>query len=211
MTARRAVYSLVGVLIAVTVGIALWSQRDQASTRQEHPTVPQLIEALGPTLTDEQEALLADGVLTLEEYEGAIERVAACVEAKGLTVTRLPGEGVGGSTHLSVSNDGSIPLSVGSTWHAECREQQTGKLGIIWAETNRAEFEATLVAEDECLVAKGADHLVGRAFWRLTPEEWDARGWGPGSFEFWAAGVCTAGLDWKTPADSLPYQGSPTP
>jgi hypothetical protein len=211
MSAARIAYAAGAGLVVLAAGLVLWEPGEEASTTQEHPTVPELIEAIAPILGDQQEALLDDGVLTLEEYEGAVERVAACVEAKGLTVTRLPGEGVGGSTHLRVSSDGSVPLEVGSTWHAECRETHTGKLGIIWAETNRAEFEATLVAEDECLVAKGADHLVGRAFWRLTPEEWDARGWGPGSFEFWAAGVCTAGLDWKTPADSLPYQGSPTP
>ncbi|MGH2608523.1 MAG: hypothetical protein ACRDHF_05485 [Tepidiformaceae bacterium] len=195
-------YVAAAILVLAAAGIALWGWYDGGSTAQEHPAVPQLIEALEPELNDEQAALLADGALTLTEYEGAIERVAACVEAKGLTVTRLPGEGVGGSTSLRVSNDGSIPLETGAAWHAECREAHTGKLGIVWAETNRGEFEQALAREDECLAAKGADHLVGRAFFRLTPDEWEARGWGPGSFEFWAAFVCAGVAEWETPYDS---------
>ena len=143
-------------VLAVSLAIGGWVSVQESSSEQEHPTVAQLIESIRPELNDEQEAALADGVLTREEYEAALDRVAACLEASGLKVIRQPGVGPGGVDGIVTES----PASAGDPRDVVlgCHERHQGKLSMVWAEQNRPtadELAAHASAVDSCMVSKG--------------------------------------------------------
>jgi hypothetical protein len=150
-------------MLALALGGFAWAR--SASGANSHPSVPELVASLQPQLSDEQNDLLADGVLTSAEYEGAIDRVATCTSVGGLTVVRHPGAGVGGSTQLEVQGDTRVmPVDEINAAYTHCIDRFTGKLGIVWAEEHRptaAEADASQAAIDACLVAHGQPGLVG--------------------------------------------------
>ena len=86
--------------------------------------------------------------------------------AGGLTVTKEPGTGVGKVTQLLVSYDlRVIDQAKGREIHMGCIEKHIGKLGMIWAETNRPTPEKIASRDafmDQCMVDKGFDYVVGR-------------------------------------------------
>jgi hypothetical protein len=144
------------VVVAATSAVGGWVWARQSSGAQEHPTAPQLIDLLRDQWNDEQEAVLADGVITLEEYNATTERVARCLEADGLTVYRLRGAGVGGADELSLE----APAATGSPRDVVlgCYERHQGKLSMVWAEQNRPtteELTAHAAAIDSCLARRG--------------------------------------------------------
>jgi hypothetical protein len=157
---QRAVVPLVSATaVAVLLAGVLWVNIRPSSGGQEHPTTEQLITELAPGLPPTQSDLLADGVLTSDEYEGAIERSAQCMEAAGLSVTRHPGAGVGDSTALEVAGDlRAMSLEEIRSAHINCVETHQGRLGIVWAEMHRPSAEQ-LAREaqtfDECVTDAG--------------------------------------------------------
>ena len=69
---------------AASLGFGSGARTQDSSSEQEHPTVEQLVESIRPKLNDEQEAALADGVLTRKEFAASLDAVAMCLEAKVL-------------------------------------------------------------------------------------------------------------------------------
>jgi hypothetical protein len=143
-------------VFAASLAVGGWAWAQESSSEQEHPTAPQLIESLKPELNEEQEAALADGVLTREEYDAALDRVVVCLEAEGLTVHREPGRGPGGVDQIWTES----PASAGGPRDVVlgCYERHQGKLSMVWAEQNRPtadEFAAHASAVDSCMASKG--------------------------------------------------------
>ncbi|HSE46793.1 MAG TPA: hypothetical protein VLA89_15840 [Gemmatimonadales bacterium] len=149
---------LVAAMLCGAIALVAALHLSSSSGGQEHPTTAQLITSLGPTLPAPQADLLADGVLTKDEYEGAIEREGSCMEADGLMVTRRPGEGVGGSTQLDVAADlRRMTLDEIRAAHTTCVDQYVGRLAIVWAEMHRP-TSAELAADEDRFGACMADH-----------------------------------------------------
>ncbi len=142
-------------VLAASSALGGWAWAKQSSGAQEHPTAPQLIDALKDEWSEEQEVIVADGVITRDEYNATVERVAQCLMAGGMTVNRQPG-GPGGVDELLME----WPASAGSPRDLVlgCYERYQGKLSMVWAEQNRPTAEEAAAhgaAIDECLASKG--------------------------------------------------------
>ena len=182
--------------LAVVAGVAVLAVRLLATNRpasgdQQHG----LIEHASPSFTDRQAEIVADGVITLDEYNGAMERVIACVEAGGIQVRRLPGKGVGGSLQFEGFVDTSvIAQGTADALDRDCRDRYTSSLNMIWAEQNRptqAQAEETWRGVEQCFVDNEQPQLVGqeglaepgrleagsRAFWIYFGCQQHGAGW----------------------------------
>lgn len=174
-----------GLVVASSIALGTWAWTRGAAGSEDHPTVPQLIQDLEPQLNDEQNDVLADGVLTLGEYDGAFERAAACLREKGLAPSLTRG-GIAGAYEISAGG----PPAAGSEPTADfvgCVEKHVGKLGIVWAEQNRPtpeQLAAKQAKTDQCLVSYGLGRLVG--VWLHSSE--------PGTVEHWAFVTCQLGI-----------------
>jgi hypothetical protein len=195
MSRSALVATVAAVVVAASLGAGLWARANETVGEQDHPTVPQLIKALEPELGDAQDALLADGVLTREEFESAQDRVAACLETRGIRPIRQPG-GVGGATTVIGEAPAGTPPDEGAKTFMACQEEHVGKLGIIWAEQHRpsaAEQADKERAERECLVANGGADLVGHQIGNTTI-------FPPGSLGHWLFLKCHMGFEASLPA-----------
>jgi hypothetical protein len=158
------------VVAATSVALGGWAWARDTSGEQEHPTAPQLIEALNDEWNQEQDAILADGVITLEEYNRTTDVVAVCLQRLGLTVHRDVGAGPGGADQLwteSQHDPGDAFLA--------CYERHQGKLSMVWAEQNRPtpdQVAAHAADVNACLVAKGVEPGTVDQHWEDEDGRW---------------------------------------
>lgn len=97
---------LLGVIVALVAGaVGSWALAGLSAEAKDSPPaslVPSAADAahqLDPATSEQQRAALADGVVTREEYEQAVEATAQCLESAGaganVVAIREPGRGPG--------------------------------------------------------------------------------------------------------------------
>lgn len=128
------------------------------------PSVREYYESLPPeNLPDAQRAALSDGQVDDAEYQAALEATAACMEAEGLNVTIVPGEGAAPDT-LEVempAEDGS-PASGPSRFAAaaasECEQRHLTPIvraRHLQQQNDRAGTDAALALLSTCMRERG--------------------------------------------------------
>lgn len=187
--------------LVVAVATSIWFQEEPAASQQQYLTNDELVElAVQEPLPAMQQQILADGMISLEEYNGAVEQVMSCVEDGGLRVNRLGGTGVGGALQFEVEGDPRI-LSPDATTelHMGCWETFVGDLGMIWASQNRptaAQIADREAAFDICVAANGFPEFAGDRGDLAAPGRLE-----PNSRGQWVYfGCIEGGADWKLPA-----------
>ena len=98
LTSSIVVASIVGLLAVGLLALAWGSTTSRGQPK--HYSGPELAKILAEDADQDVKQVLADGVVTFDEYESTVERTAQCMEAEGIVVIRPPGQAVGGGTHL---------------------------------------------------------------------------------------------------------------
>lgn len=132
--ASRWVLALV-VTVAVGIGIGYGMESRSGNGEQARGPAIELARELGLALPVEQRPAFADGVITTEEVEAAIDRFVACVEAAG---------GVGFRVHLG--EDGSLSTSLESGDFDEvnrCRIRHFEATYAVWWRQGEVEIRET--------------------------------------------------------------------
>ncbi|MCA9832240.1 MAG: hypothetical protein R3B97_07925 [Dehalococcoidia bacterium] len=189
---------LLGVIVALVAGaVGSWALAGLSAEAKDSPPaslVPSAADAahqLDPATSEQQRAALADGVVTREEYEQAVEATAQCLESAGaganVVAIREPGRGPGGTTRLSWQSSVSTQSNAGLqgdllgcfTRHKSAVERVWG-IQLITPEA----VEAMWQAMDSCLDAAGFPELKRRIAWDIQEQ------YGPESAEVRAHAQC---------------------
>lgn len=166
--------TMAGVL---ALGIAGLSTVDTVPTRADEPAVPEVTReplpsagayaaSVAASTSPEQAAAMADGVVTLEEYEAAIQRYFACVSAHGVTPDPDPARGLRPSTFRFIVPDADgVPdketVEYYRTRMDACRMSHVEHVNIAWAlqqaVTPQATIDESLRLVEACLSAAGIE------------------------------------------------------
>lgn len=122
-----AVFVLAGTVLGAVTGL-------QAGIGQESGPLP--ASELAAILADEpssplQQAALADGTVTPQEYTDATNRTQACLEEAGVKVEQEPGPG--GTIGLRMFYPADRPAGDVDTDIEGCLQEHRGSLGRVWA------------------------------------------------------------------------------
>lgn len=136
--------------------------------------------AVGDAMPFRQRLAVMDGVVTLAEYEAAIQRYYACVADAGMTPNPEPARGLRPSTFGLTVPDGDGVPDKGTIAHyqeliAECDVEHLRDLNTAWA-IQQAAMPRTVVEEsvrllEACLASEGVHErftAIGSVQHRLT-------------------------------------------
>ncbi|MBI2765593.1 MAG: hypothetical protein HYX53_06740 [Chloroflexi bacterium] len=130
---RVASVALLAALVAA-LGYGLVRSLGTADAQPAPLPRPQDFAATAVTrTTSEQAAALADGTVTLEEYEGAIQQTAQCAKLSGVDVQVEPGKGMRPSS-LGFTAEGTLADAESSRQRLEkCKAEYMKAVETTWA------------------------------------------------------------------------------
>ncbi len=115
--------------------------------------------ALLRSTSPEQAELLADGELTLAEYEKAFFSLVACLEDRGIRVFDTEFVDSGGFNYSTMDPDTPEGQAKFNLDHGECRSQHFDEIELAWADVN-ADPDADTVfyeAVADCVRGEGVE------------------------------------------------------
>lgn len=115
----------------------------------EADTAQQYVASSPEQIPPEQQAALADGVVTYEEHEAAVQRTIACAESAGVRMEVVPGAGV------SVTQLGFVA----GTWE-ETQRSQKALDSCIEQLLKYIEIASASQPVDSAVIADSSDRLV---------------------------------------------------
>ena len=183
---RVAALIVLGAGVLSAAGAVAFSDGEESHATPQFVPAPELAATLAAQATDPSvEAILADGVVTQEEYDESIQRTAACLSP--LRIELAPrGNGQPGFTADSPAD---LDAAVAASAIRECTERHLSLVGRVRVAQNRptAEQVARLIsAVDACLASAGWAQLQGLSDWDVTEK------YGDDSEQALALGRCVA-------------------
>ncbi len=164
MSARRTLLIVVVACLGL-VGGAAYATLDRVGSRQnqELPSPQEYIANVSGSVSLEQALPLADGKVTLAEYEAAIQRYLECGAARGLIPDPEPGAGLRPTRPgFKVPDADGVPdpetVSHARDVTESCRRQYLAELDAVWILQNVAAPEvarAALAQLTACMRANG--------------------------------------------------------
>jgi hypothetical protein len=129
------------VLAAVVVGAIVFSvtfalASGGGGSHPPRPSSGQLASDLAPQTSASQSAILADGVVTRDEYEAAVNATVNCLAAQGFTVSTPMDKGDGFLHFEFVTADKSLGASYQAAYQS-CLSANEKDVDVVWAETLR--------------------------------------------------------------------------
>jgi len=159
---RRMFTGIATVLVAMYV-LVWWQMAGGEEAPRSTPAVEAYASAAGPLPAEQAEAL-ADGLVTLAEYEAGIGRFYTCASDGGMTPSPIPAAGLRPST-LSVIVPDADGVPDGETVNRyravldACRWAAIEHLSVAWAlqqrEMDDETVERSLTYVEECLAERG--------------------------------------------------------
>jgi hypothetical protein len=166
---KKQVSLVAGALLVVAAVAAVAS--DQATggrARSTYPSGPEMAAALDAGVSAEQRGALADGVVTRQEYEAAIEATAVCLERTGapagVKVLRDAGAGPAGTTRLTWTSTVGDAETGASELMRGCFERHSSAVHLVWELENVPSpqtLERRSRAIGTCLAAAGLSEVQG--------------------------------------------------
>ncbi len=125
-------------LLAATGGYFVFTEATASPARPEPLTPGQYGSTVAAVTSDEQAAVLQDGVVTLAEYETAVQRVVACGAAAGLRGETIPGKGLRPSEARFTAPDSDGQPDAATVGRAQeavagCFREHLTDIQVAWA------------------------------------------------------------------------------
>jgi len=178
--------AIAGIFLALTAGavvsfgaLGLTTRADESEPRDpgDLPDVPSWATAVSGTTSPEQAAAMEDGVVTLAEYEAAIQRHYECAAAHGFTPNGEPSRGLRPTTISFIVPDADgepdkATIDAARALIDECRFAHMEDLNLAWsfqqARMPESTVQASLRLVESCMAAQGfvreyptLDSLIG--------------------------------------------------
>ncbi|MGK2966173.1 MAG: hypothetical protein ACSLFM_11300 [Tepidiformaceae bacterium] len=168
VTKRMGGFAVAVVGGLVLAGAATTVFRTQAEepppSTSKYPSVAEYLALVTDTTTPAQAEAMSDGVVTLAEYESAIQSFYACVSAAGIEPESEPSAGLRPSTFgYRVGDADGVPdaetVRAAMASIGECRFAHVEDLSVAWA-GQQANMPQSVIAEslthlNECLAGHG--------------------------------------------------------
>lgn len=128
-------------------------------------TGPQLIDLVAVSLDSApagEQAAIADGIITIEEYTTAVEATVACAAAAGATASIIPAVGLAppGLTFTAPSLEAAERTR---SVLADCQAQHFDQVDLLWAAAHRATSEEQVAAAARWVDSCAAESLSAGA------------------------------------------------
>lgn len=155
------VIAIAGVLAAGVAFGVTFALADSGGT-PKRPSSNDLAAERLPQTSASQAAILADGVVTRDEYEEAVKATVDCLAGKGFTVSTPADKGDGWLRFEFVTADTSLGASYQVAYEA-CNQENERDVDLVWSETLREQkpappadaVAASRAAIAECLDGRG--------------------------------------------------------